>query len=132
MITKILEATNGPANWGKFLIGRFDTEWAHTSVVSPGEKLLRGRGWSPTNVLVLDLQTGEGAIFAPHGVAQIDLNDKHQLWVCPLFEPVLTWLYAFTRGRENWFDDLPAHIDLPDAAFAMYGYRRTRKEAPAR
>jgi hypothetical protein len=129
MITKIVEATNGPRNWGKFLIGRFDSEWARRCAVPDIEPvpLLAACGWSVQHVLVLDLQTGEGALFAPHGVANADLNQKHQIWVCPLFEPFLTWLYAFTRGRASWFEDLPEHVDLPDAPFAMFGHRRERK-----
>lgn len=118
MRTKIVEVTNGPRNWGKFLIGQFDTEWTHKSVVSPSEFLLAGRGYSKNQILVLDLQTGEGAIFSPNGLAKADL-DKHKIWVCPMFEPFLTWLYE----QKDPFE-IADHVDLPDAEFAFAGYRR--------
>src|SRR5882762_856428 len=49
MITKFIEATNGPArtpgNWGKFLLARFDREWFVSSQVEThpvlGASLLR-------------------------------------------------------------------------------------------
>lgn len=69
---------------------------------------------------VLDLQTGEGAFFRPGGYAAADL-EKHRVWVCPLFEPFLEWLY-----RQDLTDlgQLPRLVELPDAEFAMRGYRR--------
>jgi hypothetical protein len=123
MITKIIEATNGPNNWGKFLIGRMDAEWSRRSAVS-GLPLLREIGWGLEHVWVLDLQTGEGACFMPRGLASFDLNE-HRVWVCPLFEPFLTWLY-----RQDLSDLalLPDSIDLPDAPFAFRGYRRLGPE----
>lgn len=137
MHTKLIEVTNGEsANWGKFLIGQFsDMEWVQRSALPmptarEGEwppSIISSQGWTERHVLVLDLATGEGALFAPWGLATADLNQKHQIWVCPMFEPFLTWLYAFTRERTGWFEDLPKHIDLPDAPFAMSGHRRQRK-----
>lgn len=127
MRTKIIEVTNGPQNWGKFLIGVFDAEeWKTPSVVSPlARPLLRQIGWGDGHVFVLDLQTGEGAMFHLGGYssAKYDL-DKHKVWVCPLFEPFLQWLYA---KRPADIADLPAHLDLPDATFSMAGYRRQGK-----
>src|SRR5260370_36921520 len=107
MQTVFIEATNrkDPSNpginWGKFLVGRFTLdEWKHRSEVAlrPGLlgwniSLLEAIGWSEKHhVFVMDLQTGEGAIFRHGGDAQADL-EKHQILVCPLFEPFLTWLY---------------------------------------
>lgn len=121
MESKFIEATNGPRNWGKFMVARFtDDEWSLRAAVDGGP-LLRGRGWDPAHVLVVDLQTGEGAIFMPGGYAKADL-DKHKIWVCPLFEPFLTWLYTFLATGD--LADIPTHIDLPDAPFEMQGYRR--------
>lgn len=131
MRSKFLEATNGPNNWGKFLISVFEPEeWGHLSIIDPGRPLLRAIGWSHQlpNAYILDLQTREGAVFNLAGHAPADLQ-KHKIWVCPLFEPMLCWLYV--RYREiggGWFDTLPVHVDLPDAAFALYGYRRTGPE----
>lgn len=123
MKTKFVEVTNGPRNHGKFMLAEFDTDdWNHPSAVAPGYYLLRGVcGWGQTNtILVLDLQTGEGALFSHGGYAKADL-DKHRVWVCPMFEPFLTWLY---EQDVSDLDALPDHVDLPEAPFSMYGYRR--------
>jgi hypothetical protein len=108
-------------NWGKFAVGRFsDAEWSYPSAVDSPRLLLRSRGWSPAHVFVLDVQTGEGAMFLPGGSAAHDLG-KHRIWVCPLFEPFLSWLY------EQNLDDLsalPAHVKLGDVPTSMFGYRR--------
>jgi len=131
MKTHIIEVTNGEKNWGKFLVGQLDHEWDRTSEVDKGRKLLPAVGWSPHHALalVLDIQTGEGAMFRLGGLAKADLN-KHKIWVCPMFEPFLEWLYAYYTEREAtgdrfWWNGLPLHVDLPDAPFAMSGYRRT-------
>lgn len=121
MKTRLIEATNGPRNWGKFLIGELDHEWQHDSVISPGRGLLAQRGWDPRGgtLLVMDMETLEGAFFRVGGSASVDL-EKHKIWVCPLFEPFLAWLYVnFTT-----IEALPAHVDLPEAEFEVRGYRR--------
>jgi len=123
MKIKLIEVTNGPQNWGKFLLGRFDDEWEYKSVID-GRSIIGGRGWDRDTLLVLDLQTGEGALFRPGGLASADLN-KHKIWVCPMYEPFLTWLWA----QKNPFD-IPAHVDLPEAEFQMAGYRRPGPEVP--
>jgi uncharacterized Zn-finger protein len=120
MKVKFVEVTNGPRNWGKFCIMRFDSEFSYESVVSPGSKLLRTRGWAPDRIIVFDLETNEGAAFRPGGMAKADL-EKHKVWVCPMFEPFLEWLY---KQDLTDLDKLPALIDLPDAEFQMSGYRR--------
>ncbi len=121
MESKFIEVTNGTLNWGKFLLLRFDTEWAQQSAV-PGVNsgLLRSIGWNHQLIYVLDMQTREGAAFVPGGCVKADL-DKHRIWVCPMYEPFLEWLYKQPAGR---LCDLPDHVDLPDAPFAMAGYRR--------
>jgi hypothetical protein len=125
MRTRIVEVTNGPKNWGKMLLAQFEPEeWATPSAIIG--RHIDGRtlgvldycGWSRTHLLVLDLQTGEGALFRPGGSASADLA-KHRIWVCPLFEPFLTWLYT---QPDPWA--IPAHVDLPDAPFAWAGHRR--------
>lgn len=122
MKTKIIEATNGPRNWGKFMLGRPDTEWERRSMVGPHspQPLMRQRGWTSRHLWVLDLETGEGAFFLPGGSARADLN-KHRIWVCPLFEPFLEWLYAQDLTD---LSVLPDSVDLPGAPFSMTGYRR--------
>jgi hypothetical protein len=81
---------------------------------------VRGRGWGDEHIWVLDLQTGEGATFRHGGMASADLN-KHRIWVCPMFEPFLAWLY---QQDLHELDALPAVINLPDAPAAFHGYRR--------
>jgi hypothetical protein len=129
--TKFIEATQGIKNgWnhGKFMVARFtEDEWGRLSEIDQAHGLtlsLIGRcGWSPRHILVWDMQTGEGAIFLPGGLASADL-DKHKVWVCPMFEPFLVWLY----GQElSDLDKLPSVIELPDAPASMYGYRREGK-----
>lgn len=129
MKTKIIEAVQSkavPGNWGKFMVMVPDEEWAYRSQVNTefSGPLLRSVGWSAEHVWVLDLQTGEGAFFRAGGYAKADLN-KHQIWVCPLCEPFLEWLYE--RYREDPRLDigsLPDVVELPDAEFALAGYRR--------
>ena len=116
----------GGGNWGKFAVGRFTAaelaEPAHWP--GGGPRLVLGRGWTVDHIWVLDLQTGEGAMFRPGGYAKADL-DKHRIWVCPMFEPFLAWLYQqVTELAETWWEDLPRMVELPDAPFALYGYRR--------
>lgn len=124
MKTKIIECTNGPLNWGKFMLMRPDTEWRYRSAVSGSTSpLLREIGWGPDHLWALDLQTGEGAFFLPgkNRRAKYEL-DKHRIWVCPLFEPFLQWVYEQDLTD---LDALPALVDLPEAAFAFRGYRRS-------
>jgi hypothetical protein len=134
MNLKFLEVTNGEANWGKFSLGTFTSEeWSRRAVIDGGS-IIGGRGWTRRHVWVLDLQTGEGAMFLPGGLVKADL-DKHALWVCPMFEPMLTWLYDRIGKTEDVaaaIAALPDHVDLPDAPFAMSGYRRPGlgREAP--
>lgn len=129
MKTKIIEASNGPCNWGKFMLCRFDEdEWNRRSAL-PGNDLptplLTQVGWDRNNLWVLDLQTGEGALFRPRcGSATYDLNYKHKIWVCPLYEPFLTWLYK----QEIDFEKLPDHIDLGDVPFDWAGFRREGRD----
>jgi hypothetical protein len=64
--TKIIEGVQSlaePGNWGKFLVGVPDEEWARQSRVNTefSGPLLSAIGWSWQHIWVLDLQTGEGA-----------------------------------------------------------------------
>lgn len=134
MITKIIEVTNNDQNWGKFMLLRPDTEWSVFSQIDPPEPLrgvrtlglLARLGWTPEHLWVLDLQTGEGANFRAGGLAAADLN-KHKIWVCPMFEPFLTWLY-----RQDLADlaKLPDLVNLLDAPFEFRGYRRPGEARP--
>jgi hypothetical protein len=119
MIQKFIEVTNGPNNWGKFMVARFGTEYTYLSRIA-AIPLLEGIGWDSRHIIVFDLQTCEGAAFLPGGKAKYDL-EKHRIWVCPLFEPFREWLY------KRQLDDvtaLPDTLDLPDATSALAGYRR--------
>jgi len=120
MQTHFLEVSNNEQNWGKFLLIRFtQKEWAYKSAIT-GLSLLREVGWNPQNIIILDLQTGEAARFVPGGCAKSDL-DKHKVWVCPMYEPMLHWLY--TQDVSD-LTKLPRFLNLPDAEFALAGYRR--------
>lgn len=124
MISKLIEVSNG-FNWGKFMVMRLDeAEWKIESQIDPGRPLLRTIGYDPQNVWVLDLQTREAACFIPGGLASADLN-KHKIWVCPMFEPFLTWLY-----KQDCHDirALPILVEFTQAETvdhtAWGGYRR--------
>lgn len=134
MKTRIIEAVHGlktAGNWGKFLVGIHDEEeWAVQSALAAeyptwGGSLLQQIGANPQSVWVLDLQTREGASFTPGGSPPYDLQ-KHKIWVCPMFEPFLCWLYLqpYMRASPPDIEQLPAFVELPDAEFAMSGYRR--------
>lgn len=121
------QAVIGGPNWGKFGLGRWtDAEWALRSAM-PGatwQRLIGGRGWSRQTIWVMDLQTGEAAMFWPGGNPHSDLQKK-QIWVCPMYEPFLEWLYGHVREHEDeWWDALPALVELPHAQQDLFGYRR--------
>lgn len=133
MRTTFIEATQNVwhgLNHGKFMVGVFDAEeWQRPSALDEavngmgaGGSLLRRCRLTPRDILVMDFQTGEAAVFCHGGFAGADLS-RHRVWVCPLFEPFLTWLYEqpldrILRGQ------LPPLIELPDAAPELAGYRR--------
>lgn len=131
MKTYMFEAQHGPGlgNWGKFMVGVLDEgELAYQSQVDPpARSLLDACGWDTRHrVWVFDLQTGEGCYVKLGGYAHADL-EKHRVWVCPLFEPWLAWLYEQVLehgGDLGCIPGLPRLVDLPDAAFAFAGYRR--------
>lgn len=127
MNVKIIEATQDierGMNHGKFLLAQLDIEEFTTPSLVNGGLLLPQIGYwefDPHWLWVLDLQTREGAYFhVGHGSARADLQ-KHRVWVCPLFEPFLEWLYT---QRVADLADLPAVVELPDAPGAFAGYRR--------
>jgi hypothetical protein len=110
-------------NWGKFMVARFTHEemlvWSRIDQRS----VIGGRGLDDRlHYLVLDLETKEGAIFRPGGLARADLQ-KHKIWVCPLFEPFLNWLY---KQDLSDFSKLPTLVGFKfnEAGFDMAGYRR--------
>jgi len=129
MLTKFIDVSQGgTGNWGKFAIGRWQLEeWRRETHLpeAPGQPMLRGRGWTWNHVWVMDLQTGEAACFLPGGSAPADLN-KHKIWVCPMFEPFLVWLYEQDLSDLR---ELPNYVELPDAEFYMAGYRREGTDA---
>lgn len=141
----VFEATNG-FNWGKFAVARFEDEWRWRSGLAEVARritdeelgdnvweevndhnparhlrpLLAQLGWGREHTWVFDLQTGEAALFRPGGLARADLQ-RHAIWVCPLFEPFLTWLY--TQDLAD-LSKLPHVVELPEAPAELYGYRR--------
>jgi hypothetical protein len=113
------EATNGIL-WGKFMVGRFEpSDWAATSKVDPGRSLLRGRGWDIEHHLVLDLQTGQGAMFPVRsgGVAEVDVVEA-EIWVCPMFRLFLQWLYDRAGSP---LEGLPGVVEFPDPSVSATG-----------
>lgn len=131
MKTKIIEATQGSEfNWGKFLVGEFDVEWRRRSEL-PGNDLpiplLAQRGWAAHHILALDLETGEGIILSKHEqMPSYQLEHKHEIWRCPMFDPFLEWL---VRQEFKTVEDLPSYVMLDTAIEAMAGGRGRRREA---
>ena len=129
MIAKFIEATDATRfNHGKFMVARFsEDEWLRRSRIATFSDGSHDRlllpdvcGWAGRHILVLDLQTGEGAIFLPGGLAAADLRN-HRILVCPMFEPFLAWLYEQDLTDLN---ALPGMVNLGDVPTAMHGYRR--------
>lgn len=129
METHFIEATNpSHFNYGKFMLARFSLEEWQRRAELPGAlpiSLLAGRGWGFEHLLFLDLQTGEGAILCPkrHGSVKHDL-EKHAIWICPMAEPFLEWLY---QQDVSDFSKLPRFIELDPSSNAhcsFQGYRR--------
>ncbi len=122
-------ATGLYGNWGKFAIGRYTNAELREPTRFPGcdgRHVVSLRGWGSEHIWVFDLATGEAARFHPVGYAIADLSE-HRVWVCPLFEPFLTWLYRFIREHPypQWWDDLPRTVELSEADFAFGGHRRS-------
>lgn len=127
MKTKFIEATQDAKkgfNWGKFLLMKFDSEWEYQSQIDIGRPLLRAIGWAPNQIWVLDLQTCEGVAVSPGGSAAYDLNHRHKIWCCPMYQPFLEWLYAQDLSD---LDKLPGMVELPLVEGEMAGYRRSGK-----
>ncbi len=135
MDTKFVEVGHGPSggNWGKFMIARYTANELLEPTQFPGcegQRIVSLRGSGRHHIWVMDLATGEGARFPvdlgghPGATARKHLDD-HQIWVCPLFEPFIGWLYDFSSANPNtWWDELPRTIEIPEAGFAFAGFRR--------
>ncbi len=127
MDTRFVEATNG-FNHGKFLLGRYnEPEMAEHCRVG-GEfgqySVIRSQGFTRRDIWILDLATGEGAIFPLSGSGSADVH-KRRIRVCPLYEPFVVWLYDYVAKTPDWWNALPRLVALPDAPSALHGHRRT-------
>jgi hypothetical protein len=111
--TRVVEARGG-VSWGHFLIARFTDEWGYRSRLDTESRmtLLRQLGWAYQHLLVVDLSTGEGAVFRHGGCAAADLKRKHPLYVTPLFAPFLAWLYQQDVADLDALPDVVA-LDVP-------------------
>jgi hypothetical protein len=132
MKTHIIEVTSAREfKWGKFMLMQFDSEWEYRSKLPEAGSypLLRAIGVGRDGVGVLDLQTGEGAIFYPRKSAMPSADlQKHRIWVCPMYEPFLGWLYQQDLA---YIKALPHLVRLgpeADRHCAMQGYRRKGPE----
>lgn len=135
MISHFIEATND-VNYGKFLLLRFDAQERQVRTALFGyedsESLWTFGGQrklNPRTTFVVDLQTGEGAAFGLDAMSWTELNEKHAIWVCPMYEPFLRWLCQ--QGLDNGGGDitkLPRCVQL-EAETALFG--RRRKGPPA-
>jgi hypothetical protein len=138
VITHLMEAGND-FNHGKFMLCQLEVKElaAHSALPGYEDKLFfqlgGSRKFNGRNFFVIDMQTGEGAAFSlrPHsdtptgaaGAAKFELN-KHKIWVCPMFEPFLCWLFAQDIAVGTDITKLPRYVHL-DAEASMLGYRRS-------
>jgi len=122
----LFEASSGWAkNYGTFAVGRLGSEeLRQESAYYPGSSALGQRKYDERKLWAMDMVTCEGAAFDPKAdlVSQLE---RHQIWVCVLYEPFLRWL-----GQQDLRDlsILPRKVDLPDVPPALVGYRRTGPE----
>ncbi len=123
-------------NWGKFAVGRWSNEELREKTKFPGcegQYITSLRGHGMTHVWLFDLQTGEGARFHTNNPIPVDVRSQlkdHQIWVCPMFEPFMVWLWHhMTVTGLDWWEHLPRTIELPDAPFDTAGYRRAGPDA---
>lgn len=124
MKTRFFEVTNG-FNWGKFLVAEFDPdEWSRRAILDAAEQLplVAGRGWGREHIFVMDLQTGEGALFRHGGSASHDVQNRHNIWRCPMFVPFLTWLYTQPVDKLMELPQL-IHLTEDEAPSSMLGKR---------
>lgn len=121
---KFVEATQSDHfNYGKFMVSSFDEDdFAYQSKIVENHSLLIVCGWEINRFLmVTDLQTGEGAIFLVRKGASVKMDlENHKIWVCPMYEPFLQWLYDYYDGN---IDNIPSYLEIEAEAF-IYGYRR--------
>lgn len=141
MITRFIEATQKTDNYnhGKFMVARFDADEAKAMTAMPGYeewslwRIGGQRKLHPGTTLVVDLQTGEGAAFSLKGswpgAAKYDL-DAHKIWVCPMYEHFLGWLYR--QGLGDGAGDittLPRYVEIDTLEGSVAGYRRDGSHA---
>jgi hypothetical protein len=136
MIARIVEFTNGflstSQSW-KFMVAQFDDqEWDQKSALpeaSPYTSLLAQIGHDRYHLWVLDLQTCEGACFRPGGNAHADL-EKHAIWVCPMYEIFLGWLYRHPEFWQSVQSLPPLIVDKGQEALAASGWAGHRRPGP--
>lgn len=118
-------------NWGKFAVGRWTGPELGEKTKYPGcegQNIASLRGWGGDHVWLFDLQTGEAARFHTNNPIPVDVRHQlktHKIWVCPMFEPFMVWLWGHIRLHPDWWDTLPRTVELPaDTPFDFAGYRR--------
>jgi hypothetical protein len=82
--------------------------------------------WNTSNILVLDLETKEGLVLPSNTYNPLGLlDDKHDIWVCPMFRPFLVWLclQEYTSVTE-----LPDFVALPTDESEMFGHRANGRD----
>jgi hypothetical protein len=111
-----------PHNWGAFLVAVFDEielGW-RSRAIPAGVPLSEQLGWTREQAWVMDLRTGEGAMFTMGGDARADL-EMHRIYVTAPFEGFLEWLY--TQNLQQLYT-LPPVVKVADATFSIKTHRR--------
>jgi hypothetical protein len=109
-------------NWGAFLVAVPDEiEWGWRSHAIPSDiSLPEQLAWGPSQAWVMDLRTGEGALFTLGGDYRAEL-ESHRIFVTAQFEGFLEWLcLQDPAGLRH----LPHVVKVADATFSIKNYRR--------
>lgn len=115
MITHFIETTDGVAH-GKFMLGCFDEREARTQTALPeltGSIFANAGGrrkFEPRRILVVDLQTAQGAAFllSDFYTTRDELRAL-KAWVCPMYRPTVLWLTDFW---DKPLDELPRYVEI--------------------
>lgn len=147
MLTKIIEASSGMmGNWGRFMLMQYQdaernypTHYQLTTEDRAGRRIpgvpmtIWVNDYPPEHAVIwiLDLITGEGATFDLEQELPEQLH-RHQIWVCPLYQPFLVWLQGFVKAHrdelapsyDKLLDMLPTNVGLPGIPVEIHGHRR--------
>jgi hypothetical protein len=110
------------ANWGQFMVLVPDgVEWTwHSHITNSMTPALEEFGWTPGHVIVMDLRTGEAAMYLPGDGEAAKAMTEHRIFTSPQFKYFLEWLYE--QDVAHLYQQ-PNVIELPDVTHHLSGWR---------